>query len=130
MIIGDTYKGLTGATGATSCGISCCQEGSSKPLSQSLGNLQIMRFKLAKKFCEWIDNPAYISFYSDFLNTYCVNNYLSPLNAMIISNNIRTFVTLPQQNNAEAKRNVILFINNLDFGDMNLNTFCKDIFQM
>ena len=91
---------------------------------------QIARFKLAKKFCEWSENQEYAVFYSNVLNEYSNNNFLSALNTMIISNNIRTFVTLPQANPLEAKRNIILFVNNLDFSDLNLNTFCNIILQM
>jgi len=91
---------------------------------------QIARIKLAKKFCEWSVNQEYAVFYSNVLNEYSNNNFLSALNTMIISNNIRSFVTLPQANPADAKRNIILFVNNLDFSDLNLNTFCNIILQM
>ena len=96
----------------------------------TLSQIQILKFKLSKKLCEWVDNQEYNIFYSNFLNYYVNNNTLSQLNIMIINNNIRTFVTLPQVNPHESKKNIVMFINNLDFSDANLHVFCNDILQM
>ena len=100
------------------------------PYQTSLSQIQILKFKLSKKFCEWIDNQEYNIFYSNFLTSYTNNNMLSVLNMMIINNNLRSYVTLPQANPYESKRNIVMFVNNLDFTDPNLNNFCNDISQM
>jgi len=100
------------------------------PYQTTLPQIQILKFKLSKKLCEWVDNQSYNIFYSTFLTAYTNNNMLSVLNTMIINNNLRSYVTLPQANPYESKRNIVMFVNNLDFTDPNLNNFCNDILQM
>ena len=100
------------------------------PYQSTLAHIQILKLKLSKKLCDWADNQEYSIFYSNFLSSYTNNNMLNTLNTMIVNNNLRNYVTLPQTNINESKRNIVMFVNNLDFTDPNLNTFCNDILQM